>query len=313
MEIIEVSAGEYDRELTHPLHVFNSGLFNNLNHKKADEVFYLLFKEGKFRLGLVGGIKDNEFLSPFSAPFGGFSFFSQDVRLQYLEVAIDLLKSWAREKNLTSIKISLPPFIYDNSFISKQINCIWRQGFIISEINLNYSFNLDSFNNDYLNNIWYNARKNLMVSMKSSLHFKICLGPEEKELAYEIICKNRESRGYPLRMTWEQVSDTIQIIPADFFLVEDQSGLNIASAMVFHVSKSVVQVVYWGDLHGHSEKKPMNFISFKLFEFYKSKGYQFIDIGPSSENSLPKYGLCEFKESIGSRIDPKYSLTYYSE
>jgi hypothetical protein len=108
-------------------------------------------------------------------------------------------------------------------------------------------------------------------------------------------------------MTWQQVAETAGIISADFFLVKS-SQVSIASAIVFHVSETVVQVIYWGELKGYSEMKPMNFTSYKVFEYYKTAGKKVVDIGPSSENSFPNFGLCEFKESIGCRIDPKYKL-----
>ena len=33
-----------------------------------------------------------------------------------------------------------------------------------------------------------------------------------------------------------------------------------------------------------------------------------LDIGPSTENGIPNYGLCEFKESIGCSVTMKYSF-----
>jgi hypothetical protein len=308
MEILEVGLNEYLEVLKAPYHAFNYGSFNDLNSSKCEKIFYFLFKEGKYRLGFVGGVIENVLLSPFSAPFGGFSYISPDVRLQYIEEAIKLLINWAQERKLTSIRITLPPPFYQESFITKQINCFWRQNFEISEIDLNYSFELENFGDSYADHIWYNARKNLQISIKSGLKFRICANDSDKELAYNIISRNRESHGYPLRMSWDQVSETVRIIPADFFLVQNVSENTIASAIVFHISTSVVQVVYWGDLQGYSEIRPMNFLAYKVFEYYKNTSKKVVDIGPSSEHSLPNYGLCEFKEGIGCRIDPKYTI-----
>jgi hypothetical protein len=55
----------------------------------------------------------------------------------------------------------------------------------------------------------------------------------------------------------------------------------------------------------------MNFLSYKIFEFYKKTGIRIVDIGPSTENSVPNHGLCEFKESIGCDISTKF--TYRKE
>jgi hypothetical protein len=309
MEILEVGVSEYSEVIRAPYHSFGSASFNNLNRDKSDNVYYLLFREGKFRLGLIGGCREKKFYSPFSAPFGGFSYVSEDIRLQYIEEAIKLLIEWSASKGFISVSITLPPAIYKSSFISKQTNCLWRGGFEISKIDLNYSFDTEEFDEKYTELIWYNARKNLNIAMNSNLKFLGCNTDQEKSLAYDIICSNRESRGFPLRMTWKQVSETVEIIDADFFLVQNEFHKSFASAIVFHVSETVIQVVYWGDIPGFSELKPMNYMAYKIFEYYNLNGRKIVDIGPSTEDSNPNYGLCEFKESIGCSIDPKFTFT----
>jgi hypothetical protein len=309
MEILEVGVDEYAEVIKIPYNAFGSAAFNDLNRNKCDKVFYLLFREGKYRLGLVGGCRNKNFSSPFSAPFGGFSFISGDIRLQYIEDAIRLLKTWAVKKRFSSISMILPPPVYESSFNAKQVNCLWRQNFDISEVDLNYSFDLECFDDNYKESIWYNARKNLRISMNAGLQFKTCTNDDERWLAYDIISKNRESRGYPLRMSWQQVSDTIRIIPANFFIVYDELENSIASAIVFHVAQNIVQVIYWGDNHEYANFKTMNFLSYKIFEHYKNQGFQTVDLGSSTENSAPNYGLAEFKESIGCKINPKYTFT----
>jgi len=200
--------------------------------------------------------------------------------------------------------------IYGGNFVSKQFNCLWREGFMISEVNLNYAFELDSFNESYPQRIWHNARKNLRISLTEGFNFEFCTSNEEKNLAYNIIQMNRASKGFPLRMTWPMVKETAQLISADFFIAYKEKSIPVASAIVFHISEFVIQIIYWGDAPGYSELKPMNFLAFKVFEYYKNSNKRIIDIGPSTENSIPNYGLCEFKEGIGCRIDPKYTFIH---
>lgn len=309
MGILEVSAATYAEFITKPYHIFGSAAFNDLNKEKCDAVYYLLFKDRKYRLGLIAGIRNNELFSPFSAPFGGFSFLSSDIRLQAIDEALDLLKTWADEKKFASINITLPPSVYNESFIAKQTNCLFRKGYDIAKLDLNYSFSLDDFDENYPEHIWYNARKNFKIASNSGLTFMKCERDAEKNQAYEIILKNREARGFPLRMTWQQVDETIQIVPADFFIVENDQHIPIASAIIFHVNETAVQVIYWGDLPEFSGLKTMNFISFKVFEYYKKTAKRVVDIGPSTENSIPNYGLCEFKESIGCDINKKLTFS----
>jgi lipid II:glycine glycyltransferase (peptidoglycan interpeptide bridge formation enzyme) len=105
-------------------------------------------------------------------------------------------------------------------------------------------------------------------------------------------------------MTWDQLLESTAIIPADFFIVKKEE-ISVAAAVVFHVANQIVQVIYWGDLPQYAEFKTMNFLSFQVFQYYTKQGISIIDIGPSTEDSVPNNGLCEFKESIGCDISIK--------
>ena len=309
MEIVAVDQKEYSRIVINPYHIFGSAGFNHVNKAKCDSVHYLLFKDSKYRLGIIGGIRNNSFLSPFSAPFGGFSFLQEDVRISYIDEAIILLTAWAKAQALSALKITLPPTIYQESFLAKQINSLYRNGFSIDKTDLNYAYHLASFTQEYPASIWYNARKNLKIALVNNFSFKKAALNIEKETAYNIIRQNREARGFPLRLTWQQVQTTAAVIPADFFLVENEAAIEVAAAIVFHVAAGIVQVIYWGDLPEYANLKTMNFLSFKVFEHYHQLNIKIIDIGPSTEDSIPNYGLCEFKESIGCSISCKFSFS----
>ena len=85
-------------------------------------------------------------------------------------------------------------------------------------------------------------------------------------------------------------------------------GNDIAAAQVFHVCEGIVQVIYWGDVPGYSVLKPINYLAYELINFYGERGFQYIDIGPSSEKGRPNYGLCDFKSSIGCDLNAKFSF-----
>ncbi|NHM06461.1 hypothetical protein G4D82_04450 [Flavobacterium sp. CYK-4] len=303
MEILEVNAAQYADYFPNPKQVFNSAAFNALNSYKCEQVFYLVFKDTKVRLGIIFGLRANKIVSPFSAPFGGFEAANDEVRLQQIDAAIETLIQWATEKKFEGIRIVSPSFFYRENFLNKIYNCLYRSGFQTSNIELNYQFPTRKFTENYASEIWYNAKKNLKRAQQAGLVFEE-LTSENAKLAYDVIAQNRSERGFPLRMTWEQVQETLQVVKADFFLVKREQ-MATAAAVVFHVAEAIVQVIYWGDLPAYAEHKTMNFLSFEVFKYYKQQGIQIIDIGPSTEDSVPNYGLCEFKESIGCEISIK--------
>ena len=303
MEIIEVDSVYYDTVFSKPNHCFNSGAFNSLNNKKCEKVFYLIFKDTKIRLGLILGLINETLYSPFSAPFGGFQCISSDIRLQKIDKALEAFKIWSKNKDFKEIKLVHPPYFYNENFLNKLHNCLYRAGFSSINNELNYQISTEKIDSIYQQYIWKNANKNLKKALNSDLIFEKIESNRGHE-AYEIIVQNRIEKGFPLHMNWESILETQSIIDIDFFIVNKEKYA-IGSAIVFHITSKVVQVVYWGDLSEFSQFKTMNFLSYNLFQYYKKQGIEIIDIGPSTKKSIPNFGLCEFKESIGCDISIK--------
>ena len=307
MEVSEAGVSGYRQVFPSPYHRFNSADFNALNEERCDELTYLVFKDTKNRLGLIAGLKSNELYTPFSAPFGGFSFVREDISIDQIEAGVEALIQYATDKGYGAIHYTMPPLFYQQGFNNKLLNILHRKNFQVMAVDLNYEFNMQKFTDNYEADIWHNARKNLRISLKQGFDFIKCETAETKSAAYEVIKENRSRKGYPLKMTYEQILKTAEVIPADFFLLKKE-GEQVAAAIVFHVSAGIVQVIYWGDIPDFAAQKPMNFLSYSVFRHYKETGLQYVDIGPSTENGVPNYGLCEFKESIGCDISPKFSF-----
>lgn len=306
MEILEVTPEVFDQTFPKPNHIFNSGAFSKLNESRFEKVYFLIFKDTKTRLGIILGLRDQELLSPFSATFGGFEFVNEDIKLYQIDSAIQSLFDWATAKKFIGIKIILPPFFYKEDFLTKTTNCMYRAGFETKNMELNYHFQTDNLTDNYEQNIWYNAKKNLKKASSFGLIFEK-LEAGKGKLAYDVIAQNRSERGFPLRLTWEQLVKTNSVIPMDFFLVKTENN-TIGAAIVYHMAPSIVRVIYWGDLPQFSECKTMNFLSFNLFKYYKQQGIKMMDIGHSTVDSVPNHGLCEFKESIGCSISLLYEF-----
>lgn len=282
--------------------------FNELNKYKVDQVKYLLFKDKKYRFALCIGIIDKNILCPFSAPFGMIMPLKSSMPIQYFDDAIIALNAYAYENEYKSIKFTLPPLFYNENDISMLTNSLYRNGYNIKMIDINFQIDLlSAYSENYIENIAHNARKNLRIGLQSELTLIQCLTDSERKEAYEVIAKNRQSKGFPLRMTYEQIADTIKLINSDFFIVKKEEE-TIASAIVFHINPTIAQVIYWGDAPGNSEYKSINYLSYKLINFYGKQGLCYLDIGPSTENSQPNYGLCDFKQSIGCNTSNKITF-----
>ncbi len=309
MELIEITPEEYEKIVENKEIFFMKKKFLELNKSKVEKVHYFLGYDKKNRLAFAVGEKENEWRAPYSAPFTAVVELQKITPIEYYWEFIALLNQTATEAGIRKITVLLPPDIYGAEKNAKMINALLGSNYMVEYEEINYSLDIRAWDADiYRQQIAHNARKNLRIALESGLSLVQCLELEEKRKAYEIIRINRKSRGYPLRMTWEQVLETLEIVKHDVFVVQ-REDIIMASAIVFYVSAQIVQVIYWGNIPNTEEYKPINFLAYELIEYYKEQGIEMIDIGPSSENGIPNYGLCSFKESIGCKVTSKYRLS----
>ncbi len=116
------------------------------------------------------------------------------------------------------------------------------------------------------------------------------------------------------KMSLDDIKNTNNIIKSDFFLVKNIEGENIASAYVQKITSRIVNVVYWGNLQKYDKLYPMNFISYKTFEYYSNKkNIELISVGTATKDSAPNIGLCNFKTNIGCSCSPKLNFIWNNE
>lgn len=310
MDITEISKEEYKNLVNGYLTVFEKPDFNDLNKAKCKEVLYLLFNDGKNRFGLIAGLKENGVLKiPFSASYSMFTDIRQNNRVIEYDLAVKSLIDFCKRKFIKEIYFTLPPEFYDETRVSTLENALFANNFTVDKIDLNFYYDLNDFDEKYVEKCDIAARKNIKKALSSYLSFKKAKNINEIKLAYEIIRQNRQNKGYPLHMSEDDVLKTISIIDADFFIVRNNRNEMLASAQIFHVTKDIVMVVYWGNISGSEPYRPMNYLAYKIFEHYKNSEFKYVDIGPSTENSIPNFGLCDFKQSIGCKTNSKYSFS----
>ena len=305
MQIKNLTPGEFASTFQ-AAHIFNTVAFAQLNSDKVERVHYLSFDDPKTCFGIVLGESNGVLRSPFSAPFGGF-LEKGTHGLERMEKAVDVLADYARERSL-KLLITLPPLVYDETKMSKWVSVMIRK-MQLRHIDLNYHLDISHVSH-YSSVINSSARNHLNQALRQNycLHKLNSDNRDDVARVYNVISCNHKERGFPLRMTFEQVWQTISnVVSADFFVLEHE-GCDVAAAQIFHVADGIAQVVYWGDIRQYAKLRPMNYLAYSLFGYYADNGLRILDIGPSTEDGIPNYGLCEFKESIGCSVTMKYSF-----
>jgi acetyltransferase-like isoleucine patch superfamily enzyme len=291
--LIDIGEEAYYRIFQVDPHPFLSQKFLQVNRLKVEKILWLVEDNSKPQIGLIAGLKDGNLLSPFSAPFGGFHFHHELIYISVINKFLEELKHFIKTNEFKGIKIKLPPDIYHSSLNSKITNCFFYGGFSIRTIDITNWIDLESYKN-WFNN--YGPRKCLNQAIKHELIFSKTEQLREKFEAYELIRMNRLRMGRPIFMTFDDLIRLDDIWNVDYFIVSDKNNTIVASSINYRVHNSIIYTVYWGDNENGRTKRAMDFCIFNLLNHYKQNGYQFLDIGNSTENGLPNEGLLRFKE-----------------
>ncbi|MBE5923203.1 MAG: hypothetical protein E7271_01875 [Lachnospiraceae bacterium] len=281
--------------------VYNTSAFNELNKYKVSKIIYIIiYKEESPRFAVACGCDDDEkeVCCPYSAPFGYIEPIKKEQSVNSFYEAIKAFENLIYRIGYKKISITLPPDFYDNQVINCWYNVFLSNGWLVDFADINYELALKDLIDDYHGKVKYNAKKNLKTTLKYNFKISECVSNGDIKEAYSIIKRNRQEKGYPLKMTEEQVLETMKVVPSEMYMVSLDNN-NIASALVYEVTTNIAQVIYWGELIEHSESRVMNYLAYELIKVYANKGFEYLDIGPSTEYGKPNYGLCDFKESIG--------------
>lgn len=305
MEISSISSKKYSDKFPEIKMGFNKVHFVESNIKKTEKVFYLIFGNLKTQCGLIAGLNEGTLKIPFSAPYSNFSF-KKSLKINVIEECLEQLKEFSKSNNVDNIIFTPPPQSHDPIFLSKLFIAFRNKGWQIKYSEINYYFETNKVEK-HLALISRSGRKNLKKANSSNLSFEQVTSSEKIKKAYSIIKINRASKNYDLKLSYKEVVNTSNIIKTDFFIVYFKKK-PVASAIIFHVTKKIAQVIYWGDLPDYSQYRPINYLSDQLMKYYSNQSIEILDVGPSSVNGIPNYGLCEFKESIGCTMSLRHTF-----
>ena len=290
--------------------LYNRGSFNILNEHKVDRIWYIIvFKGNSPRFSIVFGESNKIIRCPFSAPFGYPEVLKNETSVSDYYKAFEIANNFFLDKGIKGVEIYLPPFFYDEEVVTTWLNVFHTNEFDINCCDINYAFyNIEELYSEYEKHIRHNAKKNLRKTCEFDYCFHKCRNESEVHIAYEIIKSNRKDRKHPLNMTELELKATVPCVKGEWFLVECD-GVNIASALVYPVSMGICQIIYWGNTTEYAYKRPINYLSYELIKYYREKNIRILDVGISTVDGVPNFGLCDFKESIGCIRSTKFRMT----
>ena len=297
----------------HALTPYDTTGFNLLNRLRADGgVRFLEFDndKGEPLCGIIAGVRDRVLMCPYSAPFASPTWLATPTLALATAVAGALVR-YAHQQN-AGVNLFMPPSLYGSADTRAKWQMALRAAGLTeayADINYHFDTSLLPVDRNLEALMGHHARAYIRRARRRGLACSVCDDPAR---AYDIIRRNREERGYPLRMSFSQVQHTIsECVKADWFIVGSEQAGDCAAALVYRLTDDTAQVIYWGDIPGLSGgEHSMLVLAEGVFAHYAASGVRYVDIGPASEEGIANAGLCNFKEIIGctATLKPRYVL-----
>jgi hypothetical protein len=114
-------------------------------------------------------------------------------------------------------------------------------------------------------------------------------------------------------MTFDNLMDISKLWPVDFFQVTDKTDKMVAAAILYRGHPKIIQAIFWADSEPGRSLRAMDFCLFNLWNHYKNLGYNFVDVGISTESGIPNEGLLRFKETHESFSSPRFTFSWSPE
>lgn len=259
--------------------------------------------DGSLAAYLILAEKDGYWQSPITGAFGGVSV-KKGAPISVVDFLVEGLPRFLlNEGPVRSITIRLPPACFpdDSAIIA---NVLHRNNWKILDFDLNYHLIINSVEK-FMAGLGDTKRKFIRRLEASGAHFDK-VDHAMLEAVYLVIQQNRLEQGYPMTMSLEAIADLVKNFPNDIYLFAvTLNSRMIASAICIRINPQYLYVFYWAEMPDSRKESPVLFLAKGIYAYCVTNGLEVMDIGTSSLSSVPNYGLCAFKASLGCLVTLK--------
>ena len=293
-------------------HLFNTPQFFEI-HRTPNACYLQLVATGSRQVAANIHFAEESsgvFRSPRLGTFGSFDF-RQVPDIELVEFFADEAERVLRERGATELRIVSPPFAHAPELSHLIYLALHNRGYVATPHSLNQSIHLDE--RPFGARVDADGRRRLARARALGFVTRRLASLSELSDAYQLILENTCRKGYTLSMTWERIREMAETFGDRIygFGVFHEAQLAAASITI-RVSRDVVYVFYWGDAAGFSGVSPIVLLADAIYEHARAEGAQWLDIGTSTNEGAPNYGLIHFKRNLGCEASLKltYSKTF---
>jgi len=259
----------------------------------------IIIAEDDFFLVLFS-IKGQTAESISKSPFGAFW-----VKKSFNEPALDSFQqsliNALRRRKVTKVEIRQSPSLYAGFVDSERLSAL---GYTEVFEDINQHIPLSSNWQDEIHTM---QRRKLKSLREEGFEFKVS---DDLKIIYQFIKVCRQTQGLEINITWEHLEKLKSQLPEKYtcFVVE-RSGRIAAVCIAVTVTDEVAYYYLPATSPLFRTQSPMVLLLAGMVDYYRSKGFKYLDLGVSSIEGKPQETLILFKERMGGIVTKKPFFT----
>ncbi len=258
---------------------------------------HLMFYQGeKLVAVLPGSLQDGIYRSPAGASYGSFVFAHESYEL--IDSVISAFLTYARQQNIREIVLTPPPAVYSQGLNRGSQYSLLHHGFqyshhLFSSVIALPDYTLDSISSRGRRAVKKALREGLTIELSSDV-----------EKYYLILLENKKKFNTLPTHTLEELKQLIKLFPEKVKLFSAMhKGRMIGGILAMLCNSRVALAFYIAIDPVFQEYRPINLLIFRLAEWAREQGYQYLDLGVNQDTASANpmdlnMSLVSFKESM---------------
>lgn len=286
--------------------LFHQPAFHRLH--ACDDGLFLEWAEGGTVLASVHFTPgaDGLWRSPGRGTFAGYAW-ADGLHVEQLFAFHDAAMARLAARGARRVEILPAPMAHDPQRFSLQTYLLRTRGFRISQCDLNQSLDIDA--RPLAGRMSYGNVKRLRKCQREGL-VTAALPLDALPRVYETLAANRQSKGHTMSMSLQALQAMAAQFPQALQLFGCQAGEEqAAAALCLRLSPSVLYVFYWGDRPGYAQLSPVVALAEAIYTHCQSQDVVQLDVGTSTVDTEPNFGLLQFKRGLGFSESLKLRMT----
>jgi hypothetical protein len=233
--------------------------------------------------------------SPYGASWGGL-IIPAKLGTEDVHELVEAMIHFSREAGIDRIELTLPPSVYIEGMDQVQEYCLLSSGFRLLKGELTEIIGLSDFDETALSSSYRRGVKKASrtgVTVGRSMDF---------DLFHDILIADRASKHVEPTHSREDLSILSDLFPEKIVLftarVDDRI---VGGVLLFVAGRKTVLNMYLCQLPEVRSSRVANLLMYESADWARKDGFDYLDLGTSSIDMVPNWGLTRFKEGFLGR------------